>query len=354
MILIIGAGPIGLEMAVELSRCKVPFRIVEAGSTASTIEWYAPGTEIFSSPERISIAGIPFEPLTRKAYREDYLLYLRNVVRQFKLPIEHYRRVVRIGKSPGNTFTVSIAPSSHGVGGPLEQAEKLETFSEIETLEVEKIVLAIGNLHVPQLSNVPGENSTWVSHFMGEPHRYAGTKVTIIGSGNSAAEAAIRLYHVGASVTLCHRKEGFRPKRIKPWLQPELENLTKEGKIQVVTNFELKEITRGSVLGAKDEEILSIKSDFVLLLTGYRQKTDLFDQLGVTLVNAQPVVDLSTMETNVQNVFVIGTAAVGTEVGGVTTFIENAHVHVKRVLQALKLIEHVHAAPDRPVDEREI
>jgi thioredoxin reductase (NADPH) len=120
MILIVGAGPIGIELAVELTRYRVPFRIIEAGSTASTIEWYSPGTEIFSSPERIAIAGIPFEPMTRKAYREDYLLYLRNVVRQFKLPIEHYRRVVRIEKSPANTFLVSIAPSTHGVGGPLE------------------------------------------------------------------------------------------------------------------------------------------------------------------------------------------------------------------------------------------
>lgn len=354
MILIIGAGPIGIEMAVELSRRSVPFRIVEAGSTASTIEWYAPGTEIFSSPERIAIAEIPFEPQTRKAFREDYLLYLRNVVRQFKLPIEHYRRVVGIEKSGANTFRVSISPSSHGVGGPLEEAEKLETFSEIETIEVEKIILAIGNLHVPQRSNVPGENSSWVSHYMGEPHRYAGTKVTIIGSGNSAAEAAIRLYHVGAFVTLCHRKEGFRPRRIKPWLLPELDNLTKEGKIQVVTNFELKEIIRGFVRGSIGNEILSIDADFVLLLIGYRQKTDLFDQLGVTLVDAQPVVDLSTMETNVPNVFVIGTAAAGTEFGGVKTFIENAHIHVKRVLLALNLIEYVHVAPERPVDEREI
>ena len=353
MILIIGAGPIGIEMAVELSRCNVPFRIVEAGSTASTIEWYAPGTEIFSSPDRISIAGIPFEPLTRKAYREDYLLYLRNVVRQFKLPIEHYRRVVGIEKSPRNTFKVSIASSSHGVGGPLEQAETPDSFSEIETLEVEKIILAIGNLHIPQRSDVPGENSTWVSHYMGEPHRYAGTRVSIIGSGNSAAEAAIRLHHVGATVTLCHRKDGFRPKRVKPWLAPELENLTKEGKIQVFTNFELKEITRSSVIGSRSDEIFSIDSDFVLLLTGYRQKTDLFDQLGVSLVNAQPVVDLSTMETNIANVFIIGTAAAGTEISGVKTFIENAHVHVKRVLHALDLIEHVHAAPDRPVEERE-
>jgi thioredoxin reductase (NADPH) len=352
MILIIGAGPIGIELAVELTRHRVPFRIIEAGSTGSTIEWYAPGTEIFSSPERIAVAGIPFEPLTRKAYREDYLLYLRNVVRQFKLPIEHYRRVVRIEKSPANTFLVSITPSAHGVGGPLEDADF--SYSEIETIEVKQVVLAIGNLHVPQYSNVPGENSTWVSHYLGEPHHYAGTKVTIIGSGNSAAEATIRLYHVGSVVTLCHRKDGFRPKRVKPWLAPELENLTREGKIQVFTNFELKEITRGAVLGVRGNELLSVDTDFVLLLTGYRQKTDLFDQLGIALVNAQPVVNLDTMETNIPNVFIIGTAAVGTELGGVTTFIENAHVHVKRVLQALNLINNVPAIHDRPVDEREI
>ncbi|MFX7167279.1 NAD(P)-binding domain-containing protein, partial [Acinetobacter baumannii] len=93
----------------------------------------------------------------------------------------------------------------------------------------------------------------------------------------------------------------------------------------------------------------SIDSDFVLLLTGYRQKTDLFEQIGVSVVNDRPVVDIETMETNVPNVFIIGTAAVGTEVGGVTTFIENAHVHVKRVLHALNLKDHVPPSPDRPV-----
>jgi thioredoxin reductase (NADPH) len=240
------------------------------------------------------------------------------------------------------------------VGGPLEQDSATAPPCEVETVEVEKIILAIGNLHLPFRSNVPGENSPWVSHYMGEPHRYAGTKVTIIGSGNSAAESTIRLYHVGATVTLCHRKEGFRPKRIKPWLAPELENLTKEGKIQVFNNFELKEITRKCVIGSRDGEALSIDSDFVLLLTGYRQKTDLFDQLGVTLVDAQPSINFDTMETNVANVFIIGTAAAGTESGGVKTFIENAHIHVNCVLHALNLREGVHAQPDRPVEEREI
>jgi thioredoxin reductase (NADPH) len=354
MILIIGAGPIGIELAVELTRCKVPFRIVEAGSTASTIAWYAPGTEIFSSPERLAIAGIPFEPLTRKAFREDYLLYLRNVVRQFRIKIEHYRRVVQIKKTTSKTFMVSVAHSSHGVGGPLESAYTEADSSELETFEVAQIILAIGNLHVPQSTNVPGESLPHVSHYMGEPHHYAGTKVTIIGSGNSAAESAVRLYHVGATVRLCHRKDGFRPNRVKPWLAPELNNLTKEGKIQSFTNFELTEITRDYVVGLFDQKPLSIASDFVLMLTGYLQKTELFDQLGVTLVTAQPLVDLESMETSVPNVFVIGTAAVGTELGGVSTFIENAHIHVKRVLRALNLLEQVQLIPDRPVEEREI
>ena len=354
MILIIGAGPIGIEMAVELTRCSVPFRIVEAGSTASTIEWYAPGTEIFSSPERLAVAGIPFEPLTRKAFREDYLLYLRNVVRQFKIKIEHYRRVVRIEQSYSKTFFVSVAHSSHGVGGPHESTYVEVDKAEQETFEVDQIVLAIGNLHVPQSSNVPGESLSHVSHYMEEPHHYAGTNVTIIGSGNSAAEAAVRLYHVGATVTLCHRKAGFRPNRVKPWLSPELNNLTKEGRIQSFANFALTQITKNKVVGFLDQEPFSIASDFVLLLTGYLQKTELFDQLGVTLLEAQPLVNLESMETNVPNVFVIGTAAVGTELGGVSTFIENAHVHVKRVLQALNLLEHTPSMPDRPVSEREI
>jgi hypothetical protein len=60
------------------------------------------------------------------------------------------------------------------------------------------------------------------------------------------------------------------------------------------------------------------------------------------------------MESSVPNIFIIGTAAAGTESGGVKTFIENAHVHVKRVLHSLNLIEGVPVAADRPVDEREI
>lgn len=356
MILIVGAGPIGIEMAAELSRCNLPFRIVEAGATASTIEWYAPGTEIFSSPERLAIAGIPFEPQTRKAFREDYLLYLRNVVRQFKLNIEHYRRVVDVQKKENGKFLVKIAHSDHGVGGPFEGLDnnRGNIDLEIETVEVEKIILAIGNLHVPVRLNIPGEDSPWVSHYMSEPHRYAGTKVTIVGSGNSAAEAAIRLYHVGAKVTMVHRTDGFRPKRIKPWLMPELQNLIKEGKIQVYSNFNSEGITRNALVGSIGAETISIASDFVLLLTGYCQKTDLLDKLGVSLNAGQPVYDPATMETNIENVFVIGTAAAGTESGGVKTFIENAHVHVNRVLHSLNLAKSVPTTPDRPVEDREI
>ena len=58
-VLIVGAGPIGIELAVALRRAGVPYEQLDAGQVGATIEWWAPQTRFFSSPERIEIAGVP-------------------------------------------------------------------------------------------------------------------------------------------------------------------------------------------------------------------------------------------------------------------------------------------------------
>ena len=59
-LLVLGGGPIGLEMAAALKLADIRYLQLEAGNLASTISWYAPGTQIFSAPERLAIAGVPF------------------------------------------------------------------------------------------------------------------------------------------------------------------------------------------------------------------------------------------------------------------------------------------------------
>src|SRR2546425_6606376 len=94
---VIGAGPIGLELAVALKKNGVDYLHFDAKQIGYTISWFAPQTRFFSSNERIAIAGVPLEtPDQSKATREQYLTYLRGIVKQFDLDIRTYEPVIGI------------------------------------------------------------------------------------------------------------------------------------------------------------------------------------------------------------------------------------------------------------------
>ena len=336
-VLLVGAGPIGLEMAAALKLADIRYLQLEAGNLASTISWYAPGTQIFSAPERLAIAGVPFllSPQVR-ATREDYLNYLRTVAALHKLEVRSYRRVVGIRKRDGG-FEVDIVRSAHGVGGPAEIAHAPQTMPN-ERVRCSKIILAIGDMHRPNLLGIPGEELPHVSHYFEEPHRYFGQKVTIVGAKNSAAEAAVRLSRQQTFVTICHRGADFDDTRIKPWLMGELRLLLRENKMRFVPRVTPTAIDAAAVhVRHESGMVQSIPSDAVLLLTGYRQDPSLFEQLGVELTGPgrAPTFDAETMESNVKGVYLAGTCSAGTQIGGVTSFVETSHVHVDRILRAL-------------------
>src|SRR6202000_2589807 len=72
-IALVGAGPIGLEMAVALKKAGVDYLHFDAKQIGYTISWFAPQTRFFSSNERIAIAGVPLVTADQsKARREEY------------------------------------------------------------------------------------------------------------------------------------------------------------------------------------------------------------------------------------------------------------------------------------------
>jgi len=333
-IVIIGAGPIGIELAVALKKAGLDYLHLEAGQIGATMQWWAPGTKYFSSPERIEIAGVPLiVEDEEKANREHYLNYLRTVVGAFKLDIETYSRVISIEKND-NGFTLHTARSFHGVGGQEELSFDPNALGQLEPIHAKRIVLAIGDMHLPRMLNIPGEDLPHVSHYLGDVHQYANQPVTIVGGKNSAVEAAIRLFRAGAQVTMVHRGQWFDPDRIKYWLYPEIEYLIKKDKIRYIPHAN---VTHISPTHATLDTGESIESRFVLLLTGYIQKPDLFEQLGVELVGGdrKPKHNLKTMETNVAGVYVAGTGSAGTQ-SRTKVFIETSHIHVDRILASLQ------------------
>ncbi|MGV6813686.1 MAG: NAD(P)-binding domain-containing protein [Phycisphaerales bacterium] len=331
-IVIIGAGPIGIELAAAIKAANLDYLHLEAGQIGSTMQWWAPGTKYFSSPERIAIAGVPLIVADQeKATRENYLDYLLAVVGTHQLEIQTYTRVIGITKTDTG-FDIQTVRSFTGVGGPEES--NYTPPSSTQTIKAKRVILAIGDMHTPRMLDIPGETLPHVSHYLGDVHQYANQRVLIVGGKNSAVEAAIRLFRAGAQVTMSYRGESFDPDRIKYWLSPEIEYLIKKNKIAFIPRSTVESIDEHAATLNSGE---SIPADFVLLLTGYQQDQSLFEQLGIELVtdDRKPKINLKTMETNIPGVFVAGTATAGSQTR-TKVFIETSHIHVERIVAALQ------------------
>jgi len=311
---IIGAGPIGLELAVALKQADIDYVQIDASQIAATMVWYPLEMVFHSSADRIAIAGVPIQvPDQQKPKREEYLAYLRAVVQQFALEVRTYERVESARRLDGGTFELQTSKS---------------------TYHVENIVLAIGAMHAPRLIGIPGEGLPHVSHYFHEPHAYFGTRLLIVGGRNSAVEAAIRCQRAGADVTISYRGAEIDPS-VKFWLLPEIRGMIRDGRVRFLPRTSPAEIRERSVVLDNGEEV---PADFVLLLTGYRQDPTLFEMLGVDLQGEarKPRYDETTMETNVPGVYVAGTAISGSPEERVRVIVEDCHVHVPRIVAALR------------------
>jgi thioredoxin reductase (NADPH) len=311
---IIGAGPIGLELAVALKQAGVDYVQFDAAQVGATMQWYPQEMLFHSNAERLAIAGVPIQvPDQQKIKREEFLAYLRAVVLQFDLQVRTYERVVSARRLDNGTFELRTTRGLYAV---------------------DNVVVAIGAMHAPKLLGVPGEELPHVSHYFRDPHTYFRKELLIIGGRNSAIEAAVRCQRAGANVTLSYRRDDFDATSVKFWLLPEIRSMIRDHRVRFLPRTTVLEIREHTVVLDSGE----IAADFVLALTGYRQDTTLFEQLGVDLQGAdhRPRFDEATMETNVPGVFVAGTAIAGSPVERVRIIVEDCHVHVPRIVGALR------------------
>jgi thioredoxin reductase (NADPH) len=326
-IAIVGAGPIGIELAISLKRLGVPALHFDAQQIGHTMSWWPRDTLFFSTTERIEIAGVPIQNTAQgRTTGEEYLAYLRSIVEQFDLHVNTYERVV------------SLQPTSDGF------LLSTQTQSGPRVYLARRVVLASGDMHRPHRLEIPGEDLPHVSHYFHDVHPYFRRRLLIVGGRNSAAEAALRCWRAGSQVTLSYRRAAFDERSVKHWILPDLQAQIDLGMIGFHPRTAPLEITPQHVtlarldeMGRSTGETMRQPADFVLLLTGFEADMTLFEQAGVTLEgpNQTPRYDPTTMETDVAGLYVAGTAAAGQRQEKYTLFIENSHVHVGRIVQAL-------------------
>lgn len=306
-VLIIGAGPIGIACALECKKKGLRYVVVEKGTLTNSLYHYPLNMTFFSTSEKLEIDEIPFISNNPKPTRNEALEYYRRVTTSNELQVNLYEKIISVEKD----------------------GERFKIESDKRAYRAKQVIVSTGFYDIPNLLNVPGEDLPKVMHYYKEAHPFVMQKIIVVGASNSSVDAALEIWRKGGDVTMVVRGPAIG-ERVKYWVKPDIENRIAEGSIKAFFNAEIEGITETEVILNTPNGEIVLQNDFVIALTGYRPNFEFLKKLGVNLSEdgkMLPSYNPSTMETNVQGLYLAGVIC-----GGMEThkwFIENSRIHAE-------------------------
>ncbi len=312
-LLIVGAGPVGLSAAIYAKRMGINYLVVERGVLTNSIYKFPENMTFFTTADLLEIGGHPFPSTLTKPTRQIALDYYRLIAQRESLDIRLNTEVIDIIDNSANEFTIVLNQRRFG-----KIVEK--------RLQSRFIILATGYFDTPRgLGGIPGEFGDNTSHYFTSPHPFFKNKVTIIGAGNSGAEAALELYRYGAEVTVLHNHPEVKA-TIKYWVAPDLLNRIAEGSINAIMSARVTKIDNQYVYFEKDGKEDKVESDFTFILTGFRPNLGLLKNFSLDTDDETGRVNLTEcFESNIDGLFLVGSVGFGKFTNSI--FIENGREH---------------------------
>ncbi|ADY26865.1 FAD-dependent pyridine nucleotide-disulfide oxidoreductase [Deinococcus proteolyticus MRP] len=310
---IVGGGPVGLAAAIACKRSGLSYVVLEKGCVVNAIFDYPTDMTFFTTAPELEIGGHPFVSPFDKPKRVDALQYYRKVTQAEGLNVRQYTRVEKVHAAPAG-FTLQVEAQD----------------GRQDVVEARRVVVATGYYDSPVPLDIPGEDSENVSHYYTEAHPFFGLNVTIIGAGNSAADAALDLMNAGANVTMVVRGEGIRS-TVKYWVKPNLENRIKEGRIGAHFRSQVVEILPDAVrVQREDGTTFLLPTHFTFAMTGYLPNLDFLEGLDLRTLPDECLVLSEHHESTVPGLFVAGSAGYAGRTNQV--FIENGRIHAEEAV----------------------
>lgn len=262
MVAVIGAGPAGLSALLSCRKFGLPVICFEKDAAANTIRNFPKKKILMAEPVDMPIFG----PLwVGDSTREELLEVWERLLKKTGAPITTEARLEMIEKDDRG-FVVTVSGKRY---------------------HCDKVILAIGNRGTPRKLDVPGESGANVFYNLLEADEFTGSKVTIVGAGDSAIEAALSLHRYGCRVIMVVRGDGFPRAKTKN-IERILHAATAK-EITVFYNSRLTEISESSVTLFDSTDTHHIANDYVFVMVGGELPFQLLEKIGIEIEDKEVI-----------------------------------------------------------------
>jgi thioredoxin reductase (NADPH) len=254
-VLIVGAGPAGLAASLAAKKLGLAYQTVEQDSLGGAVFQYPRGKLVMTAPVELPIVGkVQF----RNTSKETLLKFWTDACNNNGLNIRYQERVEAIEAKDG-AFHVRAGGQQYVACA---------------------VLLAIGRRGTPRKLGVPGEELPKVVYRLIDPEQYRGSKVVVVGGGDSALEAAASVAELGdTSVILSYRGEAFQ--RAKQRNRQRVEEASSKGQLKVLLNSQVREIRPDEVFLKHAGQDLQVSNDAVIVSAGGILPNDFLRSIGI-------------------------------------------------------------------------
>jgi putative YpdA family bacillithiol system oxidoreductase len=260
-VVVVGSGPAGLSAGLEAHRAGLRYVVLEQGDLSDTIYRYPRHKLLLAEPVSMPMYGRLW---VTDASKEALLEVWRGIIARTGLDVRTGHRVERVTPA-GDGFEVEAAA---------------------QVFRARNVVLAMGRRGNPRRLGVPGEERSNVFYDIVEMEAFAGSRVLVVGGGDSAVESAVGLANqTGTEVTLSYRGDAFA--RIKDRNRAKLEAERARGRITVLLRSQVREIQPGNVVLEVEGASQVLANDHVIVRIGGDAPFAFLRPLGIQIVTKE-------------------------------------------------------------------
>lgn len=256
-LIIIGAGPAGISASLQAKNMGLNVITLEQDTLGGTVYNFPRAKIVMTSP--MDLPGHGKVKLFQTSKTELLELW-QDVIQRNDIKIIENTKVEQISKKDENFLITTLKG---------------------DTYLAHRVLLAIGRRGTPRKLGVTGENLEKVAYKLLEPELIQGKNIIVVGGGDSAIENALLLADEN-KVVLSYRSETFS--RLKPLNAQKIKQASEEGRLEVMFETQIKEITENTVsLTRKDGHEVQLENDLVYIFAGGELPTQFLQKAGIEI-----------------------------------------------------------------------